>query len=122
MITVWTVVIVLACVAMVGLVLDGGVILRAHSSTFDLAAESARIGAQQLDQRQLADGHLVLDPNQVQATVAEFLAARGAVGAVSINGTRVTVTVTRSVHLQILKPAVVSVRETATAQADRGPP
>lgn len=122
MVTVWAVVIVMACVAMVGLVLDGGTILRDRSSTYDLAAESARAGAQKLDPNALAEGHVALDHDQVRVAVTTFLVARGATGDVSINGTQVTVTVYRTVALQILKPATVSLHETATAQAERGQP
>ncbi len=121
MVTVWSVVVVLACFAMVGLVLDGGVILRARSSTFDLAAESARAGAQQLDQAALANGRVVLNESAVRQTVNDFLATRGAAGDVAIAGDRVTVTVHRSVDLQILQPASVAVAETATVQAQQGP-
>ncbi len=121
MVTVWSVVIVLACFAMVGLVLDGGVILRARSSTFDLAAESARAGAQQLDQAALANGRVVLDEPAVRQTVNHFLATRGASGDIVISGDRITVTVHRSVDLQILQPASVAVAETATVQAVQGP-
>lgn len=122
MVTVWSVVIVLACMAMVGLVLDGGVILRARSSGYDLASESARAGAQELDQAALANGRLVLDQAKARMTATEFLAARGATGEVTITADRVTVTVFRRVDLQILQPASVGVTETATVRAHKGRP
>jgi hypothetical protein len=122
MVTVWTVVLVVGCVAMVGLVLDGGTLLRARSSTYDLAAEAARDGAQQLAAPALVDGHVEIDPDTARAAVVQFLAARDATGRVTVDGDRLTVVVTRRVQLQILRPATVTVVESATVQAHRGPP
>jgi hypothetical protein len=117
MVTVWTVVLVAACVAIAGLVLDGGALLRAQSATFDLAAEAARAGAQQLDPTELANGHVSVDPGAARRTVAAFLTARGATGEVSTDGNTITVTVHRRVSFQILHPGAVWVTETASAQA-----
>lgn len=121
MVTVWSVVIVMACVSMVGLVLDGGVILRGRSSAFDVAAEAARAGAQELDQAALADGRVVLDQAAAHQTIGSYLAAHDVTGDVSIADNTVTVTVHRKVGLQILKPATVSVSQTATVEAHKGP-
>ncbi len=122
MVTVWSVVMVLACMAMVGLVLDGGVILRARSSAFDIAAESARAGAQELDQDALADGRIVVDPSAAHERIAAYLAAHDVNGDITITAETVTVTVHQQVGLQILQPATVDVRQTATVRAHKGRP
>ena len=120
MVTVWSVVLVMACMAMVGLVLDGGVILRARSSAFDIAAESARAGAQELDQAALADGRVVVDESAARARIAAYLAAHDVTGDVSVTADTVTVTVYEKVGLQVLQPATVDVRQTATVRAHKG--
>ena len=122
MVTVWSVVIVLACMAMVGLVLDGGVILRARSSAFDIAAESARAGAQELDQDALADGRIVVDASVAHERIAAYLAAHDVNGDITITAETVTVTVHRQVGLQILQPATVDIHQTATVRAHKGRP
>ena len=122
MVTVWSVVMVLACMAIVGLVLDGGVILRARSSAFDIAAESARAGAQELDQDALADGRIVVDAGAAHERIAAYLAAHDVSGDITITDETVTVTVHRQVGLQILQPATVDVRQSATVRAHKGRP
>lgn len=120
--TIWTVVVMAACVLMVGLVLDGGTILRARSSTFDLAGGAARVAAQHLDQQALADGEIRLDPETARDAGLTWLAVRDTTGTVVVDGDTVTVTVHREVELQILQPARITVDETASAQAQRGEP
>lgn len=121
-VTVWSVVMVVACMAMVGLVLDGGVILRARSSAFDVAAEAARAGAQELDQDALADGRIVVDEAVARQRIAAYLAAHDVAGDATITAQTVTVTVHRQVGLQILQPATVDVHQTATVRAHKGRP
>jgi len=120
--TIWTISAAVACLFMVGLVLDGGTVLRARSSSFDLAGEAARAGAQQLDQPALAQGRVVIDPEAARAAALEWLATRDTTGTVTVDGDVVTVTVHRDVRLQLLRPASVTVEETASAQAQRGRP
>lgn len=122
MVTVWSVVMVLACMAIVGLVLDGGVILRARSSAFDIAAEAARAGAQELDQDALADGRIVVDASAAHERIAAYLAAHDVSGDITITAETVTVTVHRQVGLQILQPATVDIHQTATVRAHKGRP
>jgi Flp pilus assembly protein TadG len=118
--TVWTAVVIGACLMIVGLVLDGGTILRARSTAFDLAGGAARAGAQQLSQPALAQGDVVLDPDAARRAALTWLEARDSSGAVTVDGDRVTVTVQHDVELQILQPASVTVSETSTAEARRG--
>lgn len=118
--TIWTAVVAGACLLMVGLVLDGGTILRARSSSYDLAGGAARVAAQQLDQEALARGDVIVDPDAGRGAALAWLADRDATGVVSVDGDTVTVAVRRHVDLQILQPVSVEVEETATAQARRG--
>lgn len=120
--TIWTVSVAGACLLMVGLVLDGGTVLRARSSSFDLAGGAARVAAQELDQPALAQGEVVLDSDAARRAALDWLAARGASGVVVVDGDTVTVTVRREVPLQLLRIGAVTVRETASAQAQRGRP
>lgn len=120
--TIWTISVAGACLLMVGLVLDGGTILRARSSTFDLAGGAARAGAQELDQQSLARGDISLNHEAAERAAVDWLARREASGTVAIEGDTVTVTVHKEVALQLLRPASVTVTEQATAQAQRGGP
>lgn len=122
MVTVWTAVVTVACLFIVGLVLDGGSVLRSRSRSFDLAGAAARAGVQELDQVALTEGHVLLDPTAARQAANDYLAAHGAVGDVAVDGLEVQVTVRDTVHLQILRPASVSVTESATARAAQGGP
>jgi hypothetical protein len=117
MVTVWTVVMVLACMAMVGLVLDGGAILRARSTTFDLASGAGRAAAQQLDQQALAEGHIRIDPTLARAAVDRYLARDHVTGVATVSRNQVTVTVHNTVTLQILRHTTIAVDQTATVTA-----
>ena len=118
--TIWTAVVAGACLLMVGLVLDGGTILRARSTSYDLAGGAARVATQQLDQDALARGDVIVDPDAGRSAARAWLADRGVTGVVTVDGDTVTVAVRRHVDLQILQPVSVEVEETATAQARRG--
>lgn len=115
--TVWTAVVAAACLLMVGLVLDGGAVLRARTAAFDVAGGAARAGAQQLDQAALAEGEVLLDEAGAVAAAQRWLAARDVDGDVTVTADTVTVTVHRDARLQIIRPARVSVSETAAARA-----
>jgi hypothetical protein len=119
-VTIWTVVVAGACLLMVGLVLDGGTILRARSSAYDLAGGAARVGAQELDEQALAEGRVVVDHDAAREAALAWLAERDAGGSVAVDGTEVTVSVRRQVDFQVLKVASVEVEETATVEARRG--
>lgn len=101
-VTIWAVVVITACVALVGLVLDGGVILRARSDAYSLAGAAAREGAQQLLEPDAADGRPVIDDAAARATALNYLADRGATGTVAVTADSVIVTVRSTARLQIL--------------------
>ena len=118
--TVWMIGVTVASFLMVGLVLDGGVMLRTRSDAFAIAASAARVGAQQLDGDAAVEGLSVLDPIAAERAVLDYLAAQGASGTVTVTGDRVTVTVTTSAQLQMLQVVggdTVTFDATATAEA-----
>lgn len=122
MVTIWTAVVGLACLLMVGLVLDGGAVLRARSESFDVAGAAARAGAQELDQVALTDGRVVIDEGAARQRAQEYLAAHDVAGDVVVTPLEVQVTVRDTVHLQMLRPASIAVTEIATARAAEGGP
>jgi len=121
--TLWSVIVALACFAIIGLVLDGGVILRARSDAFSLAGAAARVAAQELEPDAAAQGQVVLDPVRARAAALEYLQQRDATGVVTVNGSDVTVTVNVTAQLQILRVndgGSVDVEATATVSAIKG--
>ena len=118
--TVWMIGVTVASFLMVGLVLDGGVMLRSRSDAFAVAASAARIGAQQLDPDAAVEGLTVLDPIAADNAVQDYLAAQEVTGTTTVDGNKVTVTVSASARLQMLQVVggdTVSFDATATAEA-----
>lgn len=118
--TVWMIGVTVASFLMVGLVLDGGVMLRSRSSAFAVAASAARVGAQQLDPDAAVEGLTVLDPIAADNAVQDYLAAQEVTGTATVAGNKVTVTVAASTRLQMLQVVggdTVSFDATATAEA-----
>lgn len=118
--TVWMIGVTVASFLMVGLVLDGGVMLRSRSDAFAIAAAAARVGAQQLDPGAAVEGLTVLDPIAAEQAALDHLAAEGADGTVTVSADTVTVTVTTIARLQMLRLAggdTVTFDATATAEA-----
>ncbi len=122
MVTIWTAVVALACLFMVGLVLDGGSVLRSRSRSFDLAGAAARAGVQELDQVALTEGRVVLDQAAARQAANDYLAAHDAAGEVTVDDLEIQVTVRDTLDLQMLRPASVTVTESATARAAQGGP
>jgi Flp pilus assembly protein TadG len=104
-VTVWAISATVACMLLVGLVLDGGTMLRARSDAFSIAAAAARAGAQQLDTDAAVQGHTVLDAAAAERTALAYLATRGVAGTVTVTPQTVTVTVTSAARLQLLSLA-----------------
>ena len=117
----WTVVIAVACWAMVGLVVDGGRALRERSSAFGAAAAAARAGVQEIDERAAALGALELDEEEAENSADKYLEDRGFDGRVTFDGLDVIVTVRGQTDMTILAaPQSVSYTVTATARAVQG--
>ena len=106
-------------VVMFALVVGGAEVLRARSDAFGAAAGAARAGAQELEEAAVVQGTVELDPEAAQAAAQSYLAARGAIGSVSVSGTDVTVTVQDSVAIPRLGE-VIGVEATATVSAIKG--
>lgn len=102
---------------MVALVLVGARMLQARSDAFGLAAAAARAGAQELDDDAAVEGRAVLDPAGAEQAALEYLAARGAVGVVSVEGDTVTVTVIARVASSLDGSAADTAEFRATASA-----
>lgn len=118
--TVWMIGVTVASFLMVGLVLDGGVMLRSRGNAFAVAASAARVGAQQLDPDAAVEGLTELDPIAADNAVQDYLAAQEVTGTATVNGNKVTVTVAASARLQMLQVVggdTVSFDATATAEA-----
>lgn len=102
-VTAFLVVGVTGLLALVGLVLDGGLALAAKVEAIGHAQEAARAGAQQLDLAAYRDdGTVTLDPQQASAAAHQYLSAAGASGTVTVAGDTITVTVTAVQPTQIL--------------------
>jgi len=117
----WTVVIAVACWAMVGLVVDGGRALRERSSAFGAAAAAARAGVQEIDERAATLGALELDEEEAEESADEYLDHHGFDGTVTVDGLDVIVTVQGQTDMTILAaPQSVSYTVTARARAVQG--
>jgi len=128
MITVWTsddrgqvTVLVLpllvALLAVAGLVIDGGNALAGRQQAANLAEQAARIGADQLDPDSLrSPGPARVDTAAARAAAAGYLTGQGRTGRVDVEGGTVTVTITITRRTTLL--GLVGVRRlTVTAHA-----
>ncbi|WP_053208028.1 pilus assembly protein TadG-related protein [Jiangella muralis] len=122
--TAFLVVGVTGLLALVGLVLDGGLALSAKVEAIGIAQEAARAGAQQLDLNAYrADGSLTLDPAAASSAAHAYLDAAGAAGSVNVVGNTVTVIVTATQPTQILQLVgitTLTVDGSGSAQPRRG--
>lgn len=118
--TVWMIGVVVASFVMIGLVLDGGAMLRARSDAFAAASSAARAGALQLDPIEAVEGRAVLDPIAAERAALESLTADGLNGSVTVDGDVVTVEITSTADLQMLQLLggdTATFHATASAQA-----
>lgn len=99
-VTVWMIAVTVGSILLLALVLNGGILLRARSDAFSVAAAAARAGAQELDPDQAVEGRSVLDPAAAAQAAQAYLAAHGATGTVTVTADSVTVTVSTSAQLQ----------------------
>ena len=100
-----------------GLAVDGGRKLGALSEARDLADNAARAGAQQVDtDLYRSTGTITLDAVAATQAANAYLAATGHSGAITVNGSTVTVTVQLDVQTRFLPgPWTVSATESAAA-------
>jgi Flp pilus assembly protein TadG len=120
----FVVILVIALLALAGLVLDPGLALSAKVQALDAAQAAARAGAQELDLNLYrTTGQARLNPAAATNAAQAWLAAAGLDGTVSATVTDVTVTVYRTQKTQVLQLIGVSslnVSATATATAVQG--
>lgn len=89
-------IVALALLLMVTLVHDGATRLRASRDATTIAAEAARAGAQELTGEAILGHHSPVHASRGSAAAHSYLAQVGAEGSVSVDGSTVSVTVTRS--------------------------
>jgi hypothetical protein len=106
-----------------GLVYDGGQMINTYLEASDLAGNASRAAAQSTSPAELyRSGTVRLDPEDAEERAAAFLARAGHPGAgtVSVDGNRVTVTVTLPASARILPIGPRSMEASASATAVRG--
>jgi hypothetical protein len=118
-VTVWTVGLAVACIGLVGLVLDSGLALRQRSDAFGVAAAAARAGAQELDERAAVLGTVQLDEEAAEAAAQAHAAAAGYTVEVEVDDLDVTVEISGQTNFQIL-PGSAGYTVSATAHATQG--
>ncbi|MBL7498766.1 hypothetical protein I6A84_04345 [Frankia sp. CNm7] len=108
------------------LIFDAGRALDAAGHASDLAAATARAGAQALDETALRAGAPALDPTEAAANAHLYLARHpeATLTALTVDGLTVTVTVTTRVDYQLLDTLGLdhaTVTQTRSARATSGP-
>lgn len=96
------VVVLMALIALLGLVVDGGRALVAHQEAVDVAEQAARAGADALSVRGLRDGVVKMDPLLAREAAQSYLRQAGLSGEVNIQGPWVKVSVTREMRTLLL--------------------
>ena len=124
-VTAFAVVMILALLAVAGLVLDAGLALSVKLQALDTAQAAARAGAQQLDLARYRTTGVAaaLDPVQATASAHAWLTAAGIDGQATATADTVTVTVHRASRTQLLGLLGITelhVTATATATAVQG--
>jgi Flp pilus assembly protein TadG len=125
-ITVFVVIIMVALLAVAGLVYDGGRALAAKTTAIDIAQEAARAGAQQVNLASFrATGQVALDAAAAAAAAQAYLAGTGTgdTATVTVTGNTVTVAVSSvqpTVFLGLIGIRSLHVTGTATATAESG--
>ena len=113
--TIWMVSVVMATFVLIGLVIDGGSMLRVRSDAFAAAGAAARAGAQELDDDAAVEGLTILDPPAARRAAMAHLERLGYQGSVSVSGETVTVTARGTARLQLL--SLVGGGDTASFEA-----
>lgn len=117
-------VVMVALIAMLGLVVDGGGRLRTGDEAAFVARQAARAAAQQIETTQAQDGTWPDVTNSgAQGAAQAVIAAAGMSGSASVSGQTVTVTVTTQYTPRLLGAigaGTWDVTSTASARVARG--
>jgi len=105
----------LGMVALVGLAYDGGRVSSRYGELSDLAANAARIGAQQVNG--IRAGEPRIDPEGARAAAARFLARRNLPSRIVVQGDRITVSVRTIVPMRILSLLGVTERSISVTRS-----
>jgi Flp pilus assembly protein TadG len=117
-VTAFVAVVAVALVMVAGMAYDGGQVIAAHGRARSDASQAARAGAQEIDITALrASGESVLDPESAADSARAYLADAGATGTVSVDGSRITVTVTTVQPMHILPVPDRTVTASVTVSA-----
>jgi len=104
MLTLFTCLLTVAMLILIGLVVDGGYLLAARRRAIDEANGAARAGAEALAPSSYrTSGSLDLDPVAADAAAQAYLAAAGHRGVVTVNGNDVTVSLNFDQPMSLLR-------------------
>ena len=106
---------VMAMMAVVGLSVEGGRVVKTYGELASLAGSAARLGGQQVEGIQ--DGQIRIDRPQAMVTMADFLKLHHTVGEITIGTTSVKVTLRRTVHLPFLRMVGVGSRTVTVSRS-----
>lgn len=105
----------LGMVALVGLAYDGGRVSSRYGELSDLAANAARVGAQQVTG--IRAGEPRIDPDGARVAAAGFLARRNLPSRIIVQGDRITVTVRAVIPMRILSLVGVTARSISVTRS-----
>jgi len=104
MLTLFTCILTVAMLILIGLVVDGGYVLAARRRAIDEANGAARAGAEALAPSSYrTSGALDLDPAVADAAAQGYLAAAGHAGSITVTGNEVTVTLAFDQPMSLLR-------------------
>jgi Flp pilus assembly protein TadG len=107
-----------ALVALAGLVVDGGAAMSAHQAAVDEAEQAARAGAGALSTDALRRGSLVIDQDAAIQSAEAFTSAAGHPGTAAVSAGAVTVTIHYRIATSVLGIiGITSLPVSATASA-----
>ena len=121
---VWTVVLLPLFLAVIGLVIDAGLVFDARRELQNVADSAARAGAMQIDQRayrETSGAAVVLDMASARQVAADYLAGQGSgpAATIAVEPRRVVVQASREVPTSFLRiVGIDAVRIAATAPAE----